>query len=70
MLQQQCSHCLSNPDLLEGMGQGIEGSAEDGDGNSSSERRSQPEIKIAHGITVQQRQNNLILHNERNWKSR
>ena len=37
LLQQQCSHSLSNPDLLEGMGGGWEGSAEDGDGNNSSQ---------------------------------
>ena len=37
LLQQQCSHCLSNPDLLEGMGEGTEGSAEDRDGNNSSQ---------------------------------
>ena len=37
LLQQQCSHCLSNPDLLEGMGGGMEGSAEAGDAYSSSQ---------------------------------
>lgn len=37
LLQQQCFHCLSNPDLLEGMGEGTEGSVENGDGNNSSQ---------------------------------
>ena len=37
LLQQQCSHSLSNPDLLKGMGEGMEGSAEDIDGNNSSQ---------------------------------
>ena len=41
LLQQQCSHCLSNPDLLEGMGEGMEVSAEDRDGNNSSQSNGQ-----------------------------
>ena len=47
LLQQQCSHCLSNPDLLEGMGGGMEGSAEDGDGNNSSQLRELDSLSAA-----------------------
>ena len=47
LLQQQCSHCLSNPDLLEGMAGGIEGSAEDREGNNSFQLRELDSLSAA-----------------------
>ena len=48
LLQQQCSHCLGNPDLLEGTGQGMEGlNSEDGDGNSSFQLRELDSLSAA-----------------------